>query len=505
LFRGVDEAPGKAHLASRTVVTELSDLLTDALRAEIGDSRFELWFEGNTNLALDRDGVRVEVPNRYFREWFEVEFGAEIKSAAAKAVGKKVPVRFSIADGVRDVEPPAETPTELPAKTVARKRPAAAKPIGPVKVIDAPAAKVAPTPTKAVPANVPEPPRRPSRYSLTSFVVGTPNRVAYAAASALVENPAASASPIYIYGGIGVGKSHLLRGVEEGLRRRAGIKIACYNCEEFANEFIEAYKANKLPAFRRRIRSLDLLLIDDVQFLAGKRATQEELVHAMEAIQHRGGKVILTGDAHPRRLAKIGEDLRSRFLAGMAAKLDPPTREMRRQLVVVKAAERGLKLGVDVVAFIADQVRTGVRELEGATTYLSHALKHSVDPLSVAETKVLLADHLRHSDSTLELPAALAKALDVFQVTKARLQDRSRAKCVSEPRALIIYLLRRFTGAAYSEIGRAIGGFNHSTVLAAEKRVRDKLLKDESVLIGDRRWKLQDALDAFEREVGRPD
>ena len=248
-----------------------------------------------------------------------------------------------------------------------------------------------------------------------------------------------------------------------------------------------------------------MLLVDDVHFLANKRATQEELVHAMEAIQHRGGKIALTGDAHPRRLAKIGEDLRSRFLAGMAAKLDPPTREMRRQLVAAKAAERGLELSDDVVHFIADQVRAGVREIEGATTYLAHASRRSEERLSVAEVRTLLADVIRHCDATLELPVALAKALDILRVTKSRLQDRSRAKHISEPRALVVYLLRRFTGAAYSEIGRAIGGFNHSTALAAERRLRNKLLKDESILIGDRRWKLQDAVDAFEREVGRPE
>jgi chromosomal replication initiator protein len=253
------------------------------------------------------------------------------------------------------------------------------------------------------------------------------------------------------------------------------------------------------------VRSLDLLLIDDVRFLAGKKATQEELFHAMEAIQHRGGQVVLTGDSHPRRISKVGEDLRSRFLAGMVAKLDPPTREMRRQLVASKAAERGLKLADDVVHFIADQVRAGAREIEGAANYLSHATKQADERLTVAEVRMLLADHVRHADVALDLPTAVSKAIEIFRLSKSRLQDRSRAKCVSEPRGLIIYLLRRFTGAAFSEIGRAIGGFNHSTVIAAEKRLRDRLLKDESVLIGDRRWRLQDAVDAFEREVGRPE
>jgi chromosomal replication initiator protein len=461
-------------------------LLADSLRAQVGDSRYELWFEGNARMSLDRDGVTISVPNRHFREWFEAQFGKEVAAAAEKALGRKTRVRFSIENGeAKPVEPAKET---TPAKSVPRQKPAARS-------------KPEPIPTRLV---APSSPRRPSRYPLETFVVGSPNRVAHAAAAALVEHPNHSASPLYFYGGIGVGKTHLLRGIEDGLRRTT-LKVACYNCEEFANEFIEAYRAGKLSAFRRRVRSLDVLLIDDVQFLAGKRATQEELFHAMEAIQHRGGKVILTGDAHPRRLAKIGEDLRSRFLAGMAAKLEAPTREMRRQLVSIKAAERGLSLRDDVVHFIADQIRAGVREIEGATTYLALAVKRGDERLTVSEARTLLADLLRHADAELELPTALAKALEVFRVTKARLQDRSRTKAVSEPRALIIYLLRRFTGAAYSEIGRAIGGFNHSTVLAAEKRLREKLQKDESILIGDRRWKLQDAVDAFEREVGRPE
>jgi chromosomal replication initiator protein len=473
-------------------------MLADALRAEIGDSRYELWFDGNTNIGLDRDGVVVEVPNRYFREWFETEFGKEIAAAAKKAVGKKVPVRFAINSSAKTAEPPPE----LPAKNVARKKAATAKTSDPSRTNDLRETPLAAPPKLEPP---PTPTRRPARYQLQKFIVGSPNRVAHAAAVALVEHPTQIGGPLYLYGGIGVGKTHLLRGIEEGLKRRPGIKVGCYNCEEFANEFIEAYKGGKLPAFRRKIRSLDVLLIDDVQFLAGKKATQEEIVHAMEAIQHRGGQVVLTGDAHPRRLTKIGEDLRSRFLAGMAAKLEPPTREMRRQLVAAKAAERGLKLADDVVHFIADQVRTGVREIEGATTYLSHAAKQSEEKLTVAEVRILLTDHVRNADATLDLPTATTKAMELFRVTKSRLQDRSRAKCVSEPRGLIIYLLRRFTGAAFSEIGRAIGGFNHSTIIAAEKRMRDRLLKDESILIGDRRWKLQDAVDAFEREVGRPE
>jgi len=490
-------------------------MLADALRAEIGDNRFDLWFDGNAHVALDRDGVLVEVPNRYFREWFETEFGAEVSAAAAKTVGKKVPVRFSIGKSASKGSSD-ERPADLPAKTVARKRAphdaSPAKPAAPTLRQITPAKAERPRQTqpsslapKHETPNTTHSLRRPSRYALASFIVGAPNRVAHAAAVAMVEDPSPSATPLYFYGGIGVGKSHLLRGVDEGLRRRGTLKIGCYNCEEFANEFIEAYKGGKLPAFRRKVRSLDVLLIDDVQFLAGKRATQEELFHAMEALQQRGGKVILTGDVHPRRLTKVAEELRSRFLAGMAAKLEPPTREMRRQLVAAKATERGLSLRADVIAFIADQVRTGVREIEGATTYLSHALKRSDDPVTVAEVRILLADHFRNADASLDVPTALDKALALLRVSKARLHDRGRAKCISEPRALVIYLLRRVTGAAYSEIGRAIGGVNHSTVLAAERRIRDKLLKDDSILIGDRRWKLLDAVDAFEREVGRPD
>jgi chromosomal replication initiator protein len=450
-----------------------------------------MWFQGHTTLAMDGAGLRIGVPNRFFREWLEKQFQEQIDDACRRAFGKPMPVEFRIEPelfqknyqrDVAEIEPP---PVREPAK----------RPIS-----DVPSTVQEPAPTQA-PSDKFRP--RPPQFTLGSFVVGTPNRVAHAAAAGLVDKLSSGVSPLFLYGGAAVGKTHLLRAIENDLRRkRRDLRIACYGCEEFTNEFVEAYRGNKLPPFRRKIRSLEVLLIDDVQFLGGKKGTQEEILHAFEAIQLRGGKVVLAGDVHPRRLGKLSEDLKSRFLSGMAAKLEPPNREMRRQIFAAKAAERGLAVGEDITGFVADQIRSSVREIEGAVNFLAHFAETLRVPLDFATARTALAELLRHSTPCVDVPTALAKACSLFQLSKTSLNDKSRAKSVAHPRMLVVYLVRKHTGAPYAEIGRRLGGLNHSTVMAAEKKVAERLVKDDSILLGDRLWKLRDAVEAFERELG---
>ncbi|QDU62586.1 Chromosomal replication initiator protein DnaA [Planctomycetes bacterium Pan216] len=442
------------------------------IKEAIGSQRFDLWFSGNTNLVIDRDALEIGVPNRFFREWLESHFQDEIREAARRVVGSPLPIRFRI------------DPTLF--QRSRKEQPVAPK---------------AKRPAKALPAKRPG---RPSRYALSRFVVGTPNRVAHAASSALIENPRESYSPLLIHGGIGLGKTHLLRAVEEALRgQHANLKVLALSCEEFTNQFVEAMRSNKLAVFRRKVRQLDVLIVDDVQFLVGKRGIQEEFLHTLNSLEARGGKVVLGCDVHPRRLGKIAEELRSRFVAGMVARLDPPNQEMRRQILREKAAQRLMDLREDVIGFLAENIRSNVCELEGALNYLEHYCETMEASLDLETARGALVEILRHQVPVLRVGDIRGKACDMFSLNPKLISQRSRSRAVSHPRMLLLYLARKYTQATYSEIGKAIGGLNHSSVIAAERKVTKMIAQDEEIVLGERTWKVRDAIETFERELGR--
>lgn len=454
------------------------------IREAIGASRYELWFQGNTKLSLENGTLEIGVPNRFYREWLESHFQEEIRASLRKVFGSALPIRFRI-DPALFRRSHTQQPDDKPEK------------------------KRAPSvPQRQVNGSV-EPYRPPSplkltRFSLSRFVVGSPNQVAHAAVTSIVEDPANSYSPLVIHGGIGLGKTHLLKGIEEALHHRhRGLKAISLSCEEFANQFIEAMRSGKLNSFRRKFRQLDVLVVDDVQFLSNKRATQEEFFHTLNALEARSAKVVLACDVHPRKLTKMSEELKSRFVAGMVAKIDPPNREMRRQILRDKAARRGLELPPEVMEFLAENLRSNVSELEGAVNYLEHYRETMSASLDLPTVRTAMADILRHSVPVLSLSELQKKACDLFGLSVKSLRDRSRSRAVAHPRMLVLYLARKYTRATFSEIGQQIGGLNHSTVIAAEKKILSTLSQDGEIVLGERPWKVRDAIEAFERELGR--
>lgn len=466
----------------------------EAIRDSIGRPRYELWFQGNTKLTLENGTLEIGVPNRFYREWLESHFQEQIRSAAKAAFGQSLKITFhidpSLFQRIHTAKPGMRsTPSDPPAaltETVVLKT-------GNTTIL----------PTLKSARDV-RPAYTPSRYSLSKFVVGPPNRVAHAAAAALLENPKAAYSPLFIHAGVGLGKTHLLKGIEEGLKlRQREPKLAFVSCEMFTNEFVEAMRTGKLTTFRKKYRQLDFLLVEDVQFLCNKRATQEEFFHTLNALETRGAKVVLSCDTHPRRLTKMTEELKSRFVAGMVAKIDPPNLEMRRQLLRDKAARKHLELDAKVIDFLAEKLCSNVCELEGALNYLEHYSDTMSTPLDVSTAQTALAEILRHSVPVLRVPEVKKKFCEVFGLHPKQITERSRSRAIAHPRMMVLYLARRYTSATYSEIGDQIGGLNHSTVIAAEKKVLNEISRDGEIVLGDRPWKVRDVVEAFERELGR--
>lgn len=442
------------------------------IKESIGEPRYELWFSGNTTLSLEEEGLLVGVPNRFFREWLESHFADDLKAATERVFGRRLPVLFRIDPNL-------------------------------FRKSRAQTAQLAPTQPKKEPKPAPKPLRKRSRYSLDRFVVGSSNRVAHAAICALAEDPRTAFSPLYVYGGVGAGKTHLLKGLEEALKHNhAGLKVLALSCEEFTNQFVEAMRTGRLTSFRKKFRQLQVLIVDNLQFLANKRGIQEEFFHTLNALELQGGKVVLAADCHPRRLSKVGEELKSRFVSGMVAKLDPPNQETRRRILREKAAQRQLELAPEVVDFLAERLHANVCELEGAINFLQHYQETMKLKLDLGTAQHALAEVLRHSTPVLRVNDIKKKACELFNINQRTLKERSRSRAVAHPRMFVLYLARKHTQATYSEIGHQVGGLNHSTVISAEKKIRQQIDKDGEILLGDRPWKIRDAIEVFERELG---
>jgi chromosomal replication initiator protein len=447
------------------------------LREAIGEARFRMWLQGHTRFTLEGKQLSIGVPNRFYRDWLDAHYRNYIEGSVARTLGDNIAVRFRIDPELfRAHRTESDEVAAAPAEGDSTPKPAAA---------DKP----------TLPST--------SRYALARFVAGSANRVAYAAASTLVEDPRRAHSPLYIFGGNGLGKTHLLRGIEdECLRRHRLLRVVATSGEEFTNAFVEAVKGHRLTGFRSRLRGADLLIVDDVQFIAGKPRTQEEFLHTLNALDAKGAKVVLAASHHPRKLERMPIELQGRLMAGMVARIDPLDLDLRRQIVVDKSAARNLELSADVVDFLAENLRASVSELEGAVNYLEHYRLTFARRLSVDAVRAALADVIRNSIPVIRVDEVRERFCKLFGINPKGIGVKKRTRSVSQPRMLALYLARKYTSATYTEIGREIGGLNHSSVIAAEKRIKEELVRDGDLVLGDRTWKVRDAIEAFEREIG---
>jgi chromosomal replication initiator protein len=335
-------------------------------------------------------------------------------------------------------------------------------------------------PVKVVPPSPPAPRPGPPSRRLDDFVAGPCNRLALAAAVEMAESLGGSFNPLVIHGAIGLGKTHLMEGVAHGLRsRRPGLKVLQVTAEGFTNGFLDALRGGALSGFRARIRGADAFVVDDVHFIAAKRATQDEFLHTFNALIARGAPVVLAADRHPRAIAKLTEELATRFLGGMVVKLDAPDASTRRAILQAKAAARGVDVPGAVLDYMAENLRASVRELEGALNCLiAHAVLTG-KRLDLALARSALRETVRHTATAVGLRDVERVVCALFQIDAETLRSDARSRAATFPRMLAMYLARKHAGAAFSEIGRFFGGRNHSTVISAEKKVRSWLEVDE--------------------------
>jgi chromosomal replication initiator protein len=478
---------------------EVVAALEQAIVRRVGEPRFNLWFARRTKFVWDDGQLTVGVPNLHFQEWLQKTFAEEVRAAAAEVFGHGLAVRFVIDPELFQAarqEQAAGAPRQGPSAERDEPTPPPRPRQG---LLFEEAAEDGNRPTSRPPRSAP----RRRWHKLSEFVVGPCNRVAFASALSVVEEPGQSANPLVLHGPVGTGKTHLLEGIYAGLRRaRAETRVLYVTAEDFTNRFVQAMRTGKLAAFRRHFRECDALLVDDLHFLASKKATQEEFLHTFDALLADGRQLAVTCDCHPRLAEELSPELTDRLLGGAVWGLTPPDADTR--LAILRGGAVGsAPVPDDVLRLLAERLRGNVRELEGALHGLRHYARVTTRPIDAALAHEALADLLRHAARVVRVADVDAAVCRALRLDEGALQSRARAWAVSHPRMLAMFLARKHTSAAYSEVGQYFGGRNHSTAVAAEKKVRGWLAADAELALGERRLRVREVVERVERELLR--
>ena len=431
-------------------VTALGELQVGLSRAN-----YDTWFKDTAILSEEDDVFLIGVPNAFAREWLENKYRGQVRTALQHLVGRTVDVRFVTSTaGVPPGRAPAPTGRTPGAGGSGR---------------DGHSGH-----TQPAPALIP-------RYTFATFVVGSNNRLAHAAALSVAERPGHSYNPLFVYGGSGLGKTHLMHAIGHAVLARHPKKRVVYaTSEKFTNEFINAIRTQKSEEFRERYRRIDVLLIDDIQFIAGKEGTQEEFFHTFNAIHEEGKQIVLSSDRPPKAIPQLEDRLRSRFEWGLAADISAPDLETRIAILRAKAEAQSVAVPPLVIDFLAQRIVSNIRELEGALTRLVAYATLNAVPITadLAQTMLqnLLYNPRRQSLSPEKIVEAVAK---YYNVPVEQLRGKARDRQIVTPRQIAMFLMREETEAPLMRIGEALGGRDHSTVLHGCDKIERELAEND--------------------------
>jgi len=427
-----------------------SEILS-ALRAELGDGIYERWFSTLGLKGLDAKTLTLSVPNSIYQVWIESNYAPQVQVALLSVLGGKRKLKFVVENA-----PPASAPE--PAEPAAEEE-----------------------------ADLPDP--RPDsrglnpRYVFDHFVVGTNSEFAHAAALAVAKSPSRTYNPLFIHGGVGLGKTHLLHAIGHHIARsKRGAKVAYVRSETFTNDFIQAIQTNSLVKFRKRYRQADVLLIDDIQFLAGKERSQEEFFHTFNSLFEGRKQIVLSSDQPPSEIAQLEQRLVSRFEWGLTAELQPPDMETRLAILRKKADSLQVSLPPHVLEYLAHRIKSNVRRLEGALLRVASFASLSGRPLSDGSIEHLLRDILQEeARRAVNIDQVQRKVAEHYDVRLADMTSKRRPANIAFPRQVAMFISRRLTKTSLQDIGEAFGGKDHGTVIHACKTVQSRMDKEESL------------------------
>ena len=428
------------------------------LRVKLSRDTFNMWFAPLRPCLVDGQQLTIEAPNEFCEVWLKDNYLSLLQDAVAVAAGGRLQVKFKVANASPPMVPAATTHAVVPAKS---------------KITEPPAER----------ANGNHDQHFNPKNTFESFVVGTNNNFSFAAAKAVAEAPGKSYNPLFLYGGVGLGKTHLLHAIGQhvtGTKKSA--RVAYVSSEKFTNEYIDAIQNNKLVTFRKKYRQTDVLLIDDIQFLAGKERIQEEFFHTFNALHESHKQIVLTCDRPASEIQGLENRLVSRFEWGLVTDLQPPDIEMRLAILKKKAQIMNAVLPDDVINFLATRIRTNIRRLEGALIRVASYASLTGKKLTIEVVENLLREILHEEGrQTISIEVIQKKVAEHFDIRLADMTSKRRPENIAFPRQIAMYLSRILTESSLNTIGEAYGGRDHGTVLHACRLVKDRMEVDSNV------------------------
>ncbi len=416
------------------------------IEGKVGNSVFDLWFKPIKIMSIKDQAVTLEIPNRFFKEWIEDSYPTLIKDSLETVVGYPVTLKFK-------VEEKQDTTQQKIISQLENKR---------IRLAN-----------KGIYLN--------PKYTFDNFITGNSNQFAHAAAIAVAESPGKTYNPLFVYGGVGLGKTHLMHAIgNRVMNGKQDISVLYVSSEQFTNEVVSAIRHEKMSELKEKYRNLDLLLLDDVQFIANKTATQEEFFYTFNALYEKQKQIVISCDRPPKEISDVTDRLRSRFNMGLIADIQPPDIETKIAIIYKKAEMMGKKIPEDVIYYLASKIKSNIRELEGSLIRIAAQSSLTGDEINVETTKKILKDIIHDDERPITIESIQKIVCDFYNLKLADIKARKRTKEIALPRQVAMYIGKQTTDLSLNDIGKAFGGKDHATVIYACKQIEGRRAKDET-------------------------
>ncbi|SFS37443.1 chromosomal replication initiator protein DnaA [Marininema halotolerans] len=444
-----------------THIQELWAQALEHIQGKLSKPSFETWLQATEAVDYREDTLVISAPNEFARDWLESRYANLVRDTLQEVTGSVIGVQFITHSAVRpEVDEEKSTPQDMPPK----------EPEAPKTMLN-------------------------SRYTFDTFVIGSGNRFAHAASLAVAEAPAKAYNPLFVYGGVGLGKTHLMHAIGNYVQSHPShTRVVYLSSEKFTNEFINSIRDNRTDDFRNKYRNVDILLIDDIQFLAGKEQTQEEFFHTFNALHEESKQIVISSDRPPKAIPTLEDRLRSRFEWGLITDIQPPNLETRIAILRKKAIADNLDIDSEVMAFVADRIDTNIRELEGALIRVVAYSALMNQPVTTELAAEALKDIIGNAQPKIVgIPEIQQTVSAYYHMRVEDLKGKKRTKTVALPRQIAMYLSRELTDSSLPKIGEEFGGRDHTTVIHAHEKITRTQSMDRSLqkAIEDIKQKLQ--------------
>lgn len=425
------------------------------IKNQIGIQNTKTWIEPIIYKEIDNGIIILEAPNKFIRDWFNENYASTVIKNLSENLNKEIKIQVNISKSFnkevninKNIEEIINITLENDSQINER--------------FDN--------------ANI------NSKYTFDTFVSGPSNQFAHAASMAVAQNPATTYNPLFIYGGVGLGKTHIIHSIgNEIIKNKKNLKVCYYSSEKFTNELINSLRHGKMDDFRNKFRSIDVLLIDDIQFIAGKKSTQEEFFHTFNALYESHKQIVVTSDKFPKEIPDLEERLRSRFEWGLIADIQEPDTETKQAILKMKSEQNNIYLPEDVIYFLANSITSNVRELEGYLVRIGAYSSLTSTPINLEMAKEILKNIITENSKEITIDKIQKIVAEHFQLKVNDLKSQKRLKSIVLPRQIAMYISRNMTNLSYPEIGEKFGGKDHSTIIHAIKKIQEKTSKDMSL------------------------